>query len=138
LLLLAQPHCLGTDADFLSGGLLAGKHNFYQQSANYPWPAHMAWLVAQMQRWGHLSANAVSPELLQQIYPEQLFRTICVHEGLPVPPDKAPTRVGFHAAPWQFGDVTLGADRFIDGIRFDSSAIPEYLRGFVISNMPAK
>lgn len=134
LLLLAQPHCLGTEAEFLHWGLLAGQHNFFQHSANYPWPAHLAWLAAQMQRWGHLAPSALSPELIQAIYPGQLFRTICLQEGLPVPPDKAPTQVGYHSAPWKCGDVSLGADRFIDGIRFDSSAIPAYLREFPISN----
>lgn len=136
LLLLAQPHCLGTEADFLHWGLLAGKHNFYQHSANFPWPAHMAWIAAQMQRWGHVNAAAISPEFLQAIFPQQLFRTICVQEGLALPPDNAPTQVGFHSAPWKYGDVSLGADRFIDGIRFDSLRISAYLQAFPISNLP--
>ncbi len=135
LLLLAQPHCLGTEADFLHWGLLAGKHNFYQHSANYPWPAHMAWLAAQMLRWGHVGPSVMTANFLTEIFPPKLFRTICVQEGLAVPPDVAPTQVGFHAAPWKLGDVSLGADRFIDGIRFDSSQIQAYLRQFPISNL---
>ncbi len=136
LLLLAQPHCLGTEADFLHWGLLAGKHNFHQHSANYPWPAHMAWLAAQMLRWGHLGSMQVPENYLHEIFPTKIFRTICVQEGLPVPPIDAPTQVGYHAAPWQCGDVSLGADRFIDGVRFDSSRITEYLQQFPISNLP--
>ena len=136
LLLLAQPHCLGTEAHFLHWGLLAGKHNFHQHSANYPWPAHMAWLAAQMQRWGHLGAAQLSADYLQTIFPTAIFRTICVQEALPVPPGDAPTQVGYHAAPWQYGAVSLGADRFIDGIRFDSLQISQYLQQFTISNLP--
>jgi ABC-type nitrate/sulfonate/bicarbonate transport system substrate-binding protein len=120
LLLLAQPHCLGTEADFLHWGLLAGRHNFHQHSANYPWPAHMAWLAAQMLRWGHLTPAQLPQDFLGKIFPTEIFRTICVQEGLAVPSIEAPTQVGYHAAPWQFGEVSLGADRFIDGIRFDS------------------
>lgn len=135
LVLLAQAHCLGTEAEFLHWGWLAGKHNFFQNSANYPWPAHAAWLAAQMQRWGHLSASVQPAVLLDNIFSADLFRTICVQEGRAVPPDKAPTRVGYHTAPWQYGDVSLGSDRFIDGIRFDSTEIPAYLRRFSISNL---
>jgi two-component system, oxyanion-binding sensor len=135
LLLLAQSHCLGTEAHFLHWGLLAGKHNFYQHTANYPWPAHAAWLLAQMLRWGHVNMASLPAQLLPTIYPSELFRTLCVQETLAVPPEEAPLLVGYHAAPWQFGAVSLGADRFIDGIRFDSSAIPEYLRCFPISNL---
>ena len=138
LLLLAQPHCLGTEADFLHWGLLAGRHNFHAHSANYPWPAHMAWLAAQMLRWGHLVPAQLPSEYLGQIFPTEIFRTICVQEGLAVPPEEAPTQVGYHAAPWQLGEVSLGADRFIDGIRFDSSRITEYLQQFPISNLPRK
>jgi ABC-type nitrate/sulfonate/bicarbonate transport system substrate-binding protein len=133
LVLLAQAHCLGTAAEFLHWGWLAGKHNFFQHAANYPWPAHIAWLVAQMQRWGHLSHSAMPPQMIAEIFPADLFRTICVQEGLAVPPDNAPTRVGYHAAPWKYGEISLGADRFIDGIRFDSSEIPAYLQRFIIT-----
>ena len=136
LLLLAQPHCLGTDASFLHWGLLAGKHNFHQHSANYPWPAHLGWIAAQMLRWGHLTAATHDLGLLERIFPTSLYRTVSVQEGLSLPPDNAPTQVGYHSAPWKFGDVSLGADRFIDGIRFDSSRITEYLQLFSISNLP--
>lgn len=135
LVLLAQPHCLGTEAEFLHWGWLAGKHNFFQHSANYPWPAHAAWLAAQMQRWGHIKHDSISSAMMQQVFSADIFRTICVQEGLAVPPDKAPTQVGYHAAPWQYGQSSLGADRFIDGIRFDSSEIPAYLQRFAISNI---
>lgn len=135
LLLLAQPHCLGTEPAFLHWGLLEGKHNFYQHSANYPWPAHMAWLATQMVRWGHLGPSQLSLPWLQEIFPTEPLRTIYVQEGLPLPPDVAPTHVGFHTAPWQLDKVSLGADRFIDGIRFDSSQITAYLQQFPISNL---
>ncbi|HTQ99597.1 MAG TPA: CmpA/NrtA family ABC transporter substrate-binding protein [Candidatus Acidoferrum sp.] len=138
LLLLAQPHCLGTEPAFLHWGWLAGKHNFHQHGANHPWPAHMAWIVSQMVRWGHLPDAKGAVELIDAIFSDRLFRTICVQEGLALPPDNAPTQVGYHAAPWQYGDASLGADRFIDGIRFDSSAITEYLRQFAISNLPGE
>ena len=63
-----------------------------------------------------------------------MFHQACELEGFPTP-DKELAQVGYHAAPWQFGKVLLGADRFIDGIRFDPARFDDYVRHFEISNL---
>jgi hypothetical protein len=72
--------------------------------------------------------------LIDATFRPDLFRQACELEGLATP-DAELAQVGFHAAPWQFGKLLLGSDRFIDGIRFDSSRFGDYLRQFEISNL---
>jgi len=43
--------------------------------------------------------------------------------------------VGKHAATWELGEVMVGADRFIDGIRFNPDDIAGYVRQFAVSNL---
>lgn len=134
LAILTQPHYLGFTPETLQAGLKSGKHNFYRDSANHPWPAHGLWLLSQMIRWGHVRPDIDAGQLIAATFKSSVFRAACELEGMPVPVSEL-TQLGFHAAPWQSGPVTLGADRFIDGIRFDTSRFGEYLRQFEISNL---
>lgn len=134
LAILTQPHYLGFTPETLQGGLRSGKHNFFRDSANYPWPAQGLWMLSQMIRWGHVRADIDASQLIASIFQTTLFRQACVLEGLPVPESEL-VQIGFHAAPWQLGKLMLGADRFIDGIRFDTARFAEYLRQFEISNL---
>jgi nitrate/nitrite transport system substrate-binding protein len=136
LAILTQPHYLGFTPETLQGGLKSGKHVFYRDSANYPWPTHGLWILSQMIRWGQVSPDIDAAALVNAIFKPHTFRQACTLEELPVA-EQEPGQIGFHAAPWQFGKVTLGADRFIDGIRFDSAKLADYLRQFEISNLNA-
>ncbi|MEY4640402.1 MAG: hypothetical protein RLZZ227_396 [Pseudomonadota bacterium] len=134
LAILTQPHYLGFTSDTLQAGLRNGKHNFFHDSANCPWPAHGLWMLSQMMRWGHVRHDIDARSLIDATFRPDLFRQACELEGLATP-DSELTQVGFHAAPWQSGKLLLGADRFIDGIRFDSARLGDYLQQFEISNL---
>jgi two-component system, oxyanion-binding sensor len=134
LAILTQPHYLGFTPDTLHAGLRNGKHNFFRDAANCPWPAQGLWMLSQMMRWGHVRQDIDTRSLIDATFRPDVFRQACELEGLATP-DSELAQIGFHAAPWQFGSVLLGADRFIDGIRFDTARFPEYLRQFEISNL---
>ncbi len=134
LAILTQPHYLGFTPETLQAGLRTGKHNFFRESANCPWPAHQLWILSQMMRWGQVRPDIDVRSLVDATCRPDVFRQACELEGIATPAAEL-TQVGYHAAPWQFGALLLGADRFIDGIRFDTARFGEYLRQFVISNL---
>ncbi len=134
LAILTQPHYLGFTPETLQACLRSGKHTFFRESANCPWSAHGLWLLSQMMRWGHVRQDTDSRSLVDATFRPDIFRQACELEGLPIPASEL-MQIGFHAAPWQFDKLLLGADRFIDGIRFDASRFNEYLRQFEISNL---
>lgn len=134
LAILTQPHYLGFTPESLHEGLRNGKHSFYHETANCPWPAHGLWMLSQMIRWGHVRQHIDTRSLIDATFRADVFRQACEFEGLATP-DSELAQIGFHAAPWQFGKLLLGADRFIDGIRFDSARLDDYLRQFEISNL---
>jgi hypothetical protein len=63
-----------------------------------------------------------------------LFRQVCAKAGVPCATEEV-NQIGKHAATWELGEVTAGADRFIDGIRFNPANIAAYLRQFAVSNL---
>lgn len=134
LAILTQPHYLGFTPETLHAGLRNGKHSFFHEAANCPWPAHGLWMLSQMMRWGHVRPDLDARSLIDACFRADVYHQACELEGLATP-DSELTQVGFHAAPWQFGKLMLGADRFIDGIRFDTAKFDDYLRAFDISNL---
>lgn len=136
LAILTQPHYLGFTPQTLHAGLRHGRHAFFREAANCPWSAHALWILSQMMRWGQVRQDLDARSLIDACFRADIYHQACELEGLPTP-DRELAQIGFHAAPWQFGGLVLGADRFIDGIRFDSARFAEYLRQFEISNLAA-
>lgn len=134
LAILTQPHYLGFTPETLLAGWRSGKHTFFRESANSPWPAHGYWLLSQMMRWGQVRQDIDTRSLIDATFRPDVFRQACELEGFPTP-DNELSQIGFHAAPWQFGGMMLGSDRFIDGIRFDTTRFRDYLHQFEISNL---
>ncbi len=134
LAILTQPQYLGFTANTLASGFKTGRHQFYRDSANYPWPVHGMWILSQMLRWGHVQTANVDRTFINSIFQSPLFRQVCSRAGLPCAADEV-TRIGKHAAAWELGEVTVGADRFIDGIRFNPDDVVGYLGQFAVSNL---
>jgi two-component system, oxyanion-binding sensor len=134
LAILTQPQYLGFTANTLASGFRTGRHQFYRDSANYPWPVHGMWILSQMLRWGHVQSANADRAFINSIFRSSLFRQVCNQAGLPCAADEV-IQIGKHAATWELGEVTVGADRFIDGIRFNPDDIAGYLRQFAVSNL---
>ncbi|MGV3592964.1 MAG: CmpA/NrtA family ABC transporter substrate-binding protein [Gammaproteobacteria bacterium] len=132
--ILTQPHYLGFTPEALQAGLRNGRHRFFSEGANCPWPAHGLWMLSQMMRWGHVRQDIDARSLIDATFRPDIYHQACELEGLETP-DAELTQVGYHAAPWQFGRLLLGADRFIDGIRFDTRRFDDYLGQFEISSL---
>jgi hypothetical protein len=134
LAILTQPQYLGCSPQTLANGFKTGRHQFFRASANYPWPAHGMWILSQMQRWGHVQAANADQAFINSIFQSSLFRQVCKHAGIPCAAEEL-SQIGKHAATWQLGEVTVGADRFIDGIRFNPDDVHSYLQQFAVSNL---
>ena len=67
-------------------------------------------------------------------YLPSLFEQACRNIGIPCATEQ-PYQIGKHAATWELGEVTVGADRFIDGIRFNPDDTSTYLQQFAVSNL---
>jgi len=92
------------------------------------------WILSQMLRWGHVQSANADRAFINSIFRSSLFRQVCNQAGLPCAADEV-IQIGKHAATWELGEVTVGADRFIDGIRFNPDDIAGYLRQFAVSNL---
>jgi hypothetical protein len=92
------------------------------------------WILSQMQRWGHVQTTNADLAFINSIFRPALFQQACKHIGVPCAAAEL-TQIGKHAAAWELGEVTVGADRFIDGIRFDPADIQTYLQQFAVSNL---
>jgi two-component system, oxyanion-binding sensor len=134
LAILTQPQYLGLSANTLASGLKTGRHQFYRDSANYPWPAHGMWILSQMLRWGHVQTANWNHTFINSIFQSSLFRQASTRAGVQCATDEV-AQIGKHAATWELGGVMVGADRFIDGIRFNPDDIDGYLRQFAVSNL---
>lgn len=64
--LLAEPRYVGAPASVIEQSL--ADMIFHDAKANAPEPAHAAWLLEQMARWGHLPDGAESAELAARVY----------------------------------------------------------------------
>jgi len=135
--ILGQAEYLGFGPEILQNGLQCGKHVFFKNSANHPWPVQGLWLLSQMQRWGHIPGNTKPQELVHSLYRPDLYLEAALHSGQPVPAREL-RQLGLHTAPWHFDKITLGSDRFIDGLCFHADKYNEYLNAFETSNLDAQ
>lgn len=132
--MLGQPEYLDLPAEPIRNGVKTGSHVFHQYSANFPWRSHAIWLLSQMIRWGQINQALPVQTLAENVYQTDIFRQACESLSLPCPDSDMKTE-GHHASEWQFGSLTLGADRFIDGVEFDPRQAIDYVQGFDIANI---
>ncbi len=144
---LSNPEAVNAPADVIEDALATGADTngigptFSRYAANFPWCSHARWTLSQMRRWGQIGGDVDIAATADAVYRPDLFRQAAADLGVPTPADDLRTE-GTHAAPWSAaassgGALTLGADLFCDGRRFDPTRIDAYLAGFGISP-PAK
>ena len=74
----------------LPGGAGLERIAFHRGAAWFPWPAHAAWFLGQMRRWGWLDPATDTAALARQVYRPDLLREAALGEGLPWPPETMP------------------------------------------------
>lgn len=106
----------------LAGGL-EGKpfpahhfHVFSRYQANFPWRSHAHFLLSQMQRWGQLKGDNLSP-MVAQCYRTDLYRSAM--RGVTSLPIDDVKQEGLHASSWSLPgdpvDLDMGSDLIVDG-----------------------
>jgi NitT/TauT family transport system ATP-binding protein/nitrate/nitrite transport system substrate-binding protein len=82
--LMAEPRHLGVPAQVIEASL--ADIVFHAEAANAPQPAHAQWLIGQMKRWGHLTADTPAAELAAQVYRWDLYAEAAAGVGLAATP----------------------------------------------------
>ncbi len=110
---------------------------FHRYAANYPWRSQAVWFITQMLRWGHIDTPIDIRAAVDSVYRPDLYREAAEALGLPTPLEDSKPE-GIHAGPWMLGEasgpIEMGADRFLDGRRFDAGRPLDYLAGFAIAH----
>ncbi|HYE36507.1 CmpA/NrtA family ABC transporter substrate-binding protein [Methylocaldum sp.] len=110
---------------------------FFRYAATFPWRSHAVWFITQMYRWGQLRAPIDMRKLAEEVYRPDLYREAAQALGLPCPTLDYKTE-GQHDEPWTLREasepLTLGADRFLDGLVFDPFRPMDYLERFELHN----
>ncbi len=90
---------------------------FYRYAATFPWVSHAEWLIAQMQRWGHIQAPVDAQEIAAKVYRPGLYRQAAQALNLPYPLIDRKSE-GTHPHSWQTasasGPIPMGCDYFFD------------------------
>lgn len=111
---------------------------FYRYAANFPWRSHAMWLISQMYRWGQVEESVDIRAVAEAVYRPRPFREAAALAGVPYPLVDYKSE-GTHAEPWTLAHasapITLGADRFFDGNRFDPGDITAYLQAFDVHGL---
>jgi nitrate/nitrite transport system substrate-binding protein len=108
-------------------------HVFQRFAATFPWRSHATWMLTQMLRWGEIEKALDLRAVARSVYWTELYREVAAEVGIACP-DQDEKLEGVHAEPWQLdsraGPIELGADRFVDGSRFDPRDCIDALRGY--------
>lgn len=110
---------------------------FHRYLANQPWRSHAAWFLSQMLRWGQVTRPQALDDIVTSVYRPDLYREAAGRLGMPV--SRLDTRCeGEHGGNWwlegENPPVEMGADRFMDGRRFDPGRVIDYINGFSLSH----
>jgi nitrate/nitrite transport system substrate-binding protein len=119
----------------------APDYNVFQRyAANFPWRSHAVWFLSQMLRWGELENVEAIDKIAQAVYRPDVFRIAARAVGQSYPEIDTKTE-GRHGAVWTQtvpdGELTMGADCFMDGRLFDPQAVADYVAGFELKRWPA-
>ena len=145
--LLARAEYVGQSAELilaaLSGRLLGAPGGaiiespdflmFHRESATFPWRSQARWIYSQFVRWGLVAASAEAEQTSSQVFRSDLYRRALAGSATPMPGASLKVEgaldqtiaVGPGDRP-----LTLGPDRFFDGLVFDPSRIDDYLKAF--------
>ncbi|MET0089883.1 MAG: CmpA/NrtA family ABC transporter substrate-binding protein [Candidatus Thiodiazotropha sp.] len=111
---------------------------FSRYSANFPWQSHALWFLTQMARWGQLREPVDLKKIARQVYRPELYRKAATALGMEIPGKEMKTE-GKHAEAWTMageqGELTLGADRFFDGVSFDPDDPIGYLEQTPVASL---
>jgi ABC-type nitrate/sulfonate/bicarbonate transport system substrate-binding protein len=106
----------------------------HRRAANFPWRSQALWIYSQLVRWGFVEASVEAQAAASAVFRSDIYRRALSGGATPMPGAslKVEGSLGAeHGVASNKGTLTLGPDRFFDGMVFDPSRISEYLTEFV-------
>ena len=116
-----------------SDGDTAEADNFlllHRRAANFPWRSQALWIYSQLVRWGFIEHSAEAQTSASGVFRSDLYRRALAGGRTPLPGASLKVEGALdaeHGVASDKGTLTLGPDRFFDGLVFDPSRIGEYL-----------
>ena len=105
---------------------------FHRYAANVPGRSHGLWMLTQMVRWGQVAAPSDARAVCEAVYRPGIYREAAQALGLPAPTVDYKGE-GTHGGAWSIDGISLDADRFLDGRRFDPNSLNDYLTSFEVT-----
>ena len=105
----------------------------HRRAANFPWRSQALWIYSQLVRWGFIEASAEAQTSASGVFRSDIYRRALAggHTPLPGASLKVEGALGAeHGVASDKGTLTLGPDRFFDGLVFDPAKLGEYLTQF--------
>jgi len=113
-------------------GDTADAENFlllHRRAANFPWRSQALWIYSQLVRWGFIEHSAQAQTVASGVVRSDIYRRAL--DGLaPLPGASLKVEGSLeaeHGVASDKGTLTLGPDRFFDGLVFDPAKVSEYL-----------
>lgn len=103
----------------------------YREAANFPWVSQAEWLYSQMVRWDGMDYRAEDAARAARVFRPDIYRSALIGTGEPLPGASSKVEgslTSTTAVGTQQGSITLERNEFFDGMTFDPSDIPGYLK----------
>ena len=144
--LLSSDHYIGVSPELIERGLsgsikltpdgdTADAENFlllHRRAANFPWRSQALWIYSQFVRWGFIEHSAEAQKTASGVFRSDIYRR-ALGGRAPLPGASLKVEGALEAeygVASDKGTLSLGPDRFFDGLVFDPSRIGEYLTQF--------
>lgn len=111
-------------------------HVFHRYAAGFPWRSYADWTIAEMVRWGQITAPLDIRAVSDAVYRPDLYRIAADALDLPFPTIDRKVE-GMPAAPWLLSDanrpIPMGPGTWAGGGRFDPARPVDYLTAQTIA-----
>lgn len=105
----------------------------HRRAANFPWRSQALWIYSQLVRWGFMEASAKAQTAASGVFRSDIYRRALAGGITPLPGASLKVEGSLeveHGVASDKGTLSLGPDRFFDGLVFDPARIGEYLTQF--------
>ena len=102
----------------------------HRRAANFPWRSQALWIYSQLVRWGFVESSADAQTAASGVFRSDIYRRALAGGRTPLPGASLKVEGALdveHGVASDKGTLTLGPDRFFDGLVFDPARISEYL-----------
>jgi NitT/TauT family transport system ATP-binding protein len=105
----------------------------HRRAANFPWRSQALWIYSQLVRWGFVDESRDAQSAASGVFRSDIYRRALAGGRTPLPGASLKVEGSLGAEQGVASDkgtLTLGPDRFFDGLVFDPAKVSEYLTQF--------